>query len=249
MTPEIPFRRNAVEPAECIKGGWELIKNNYWLFLGMTLVAILIGSAVPLGILLGPMMCGLYLSFFKVRRGEMIEFGTLFKGFDFFGQSVVAALLHTIPIMAVIIPAYVLFYVGMFVSMAAAGNSSEPSAAPFIGMMGMFFLFWLVVMLVILLVTIGFTFAYPLIVDRKLSGFDAVKLSFRAALANFWRLLGLLLITGVMNVLGVLACYVGVFFVMPIGYAAIAKAYEQVFGLSDGREMSSNLPPPPPVFE
>ena len=249
MTPEIPFRRNAVEPVECIKGGWDLIKNNYWLFLGMTLVAILIGSAVPLGILLGPMMCGLYLAFFKVRRHEMIEFGTLFKGFDYFGQSVVAALLHTIPIIAVIVPAYLLFYVGMFVSMAAAGNSSEPNPAPFLGVMVMFFLFWLVVMLVILVITIGFTFAYPLIVDRKMSGFDAVKLSFRAALANFWRLLGLLLITGFMNVLGVLACYVGVFFVMPIGYAAIAKAYEQVFGISDGSEMASNLPPPPPVFE
>jgi hypothetical protein len=42
---------------------------------------------------------------------------------------------------------------------------------------------------------------------------------------------------------------VGIFFVMPIGYAAIAKAYEQVFGLSDGTDMSSNLPPPPPIFE
>ena len=249
MTPEIPFRRNAVEPVECIKGGWAFIKNQYWLFLGMTLVAILIGSAVPFGILLGPMMCGLYLSFFKVRRGELIEFGTLFKGFDYFGQSVVAALLHTVPIIAVIVPAYLLFYVGMFVSMAAAGNSNEPNPAAFMGVMGMFLLFWLVVMLVILVLTIGFTFAYPLIVDRKLSGFDAVKLSFKAAFANFWRLLGLLLITGFMNVLGVLACYVGVFFVMPIGYAAIAKAYEQVFGISDGMEMASNVPPPPPVFE
>ena len=250
MTPEIPFRRNAVEPVECIKGGWDLIKNHYWLFLGMTLVAILIGSAVPLGILLGPMMCGLNLAFFKTRRGEPIEFGTLFKGFDYFGQSVVAALLHTVPIIAVIVPAYILFYVFMFVSMAAAGNSSDGgNPAAMMGVMAMFFLFWLVVMLVILVVTIGFTFAYPLIVDRKLSGFDAVKLSFRAAFANFWRLLGMMLLTGFMNVIGVLACYVGVFFVMPIGYAAVAKAYEQVFGISDGREMASNLPPPPPVFE
>ena len=252
MTPEIPFRRNAVEPVECIKGGWDFIKNQYWLFLGMTLVAILIGSAVPLGILLGPMMCGLYMSFFKARRGEAIEFGTLFKGFDYFGQSVVAALLHTIPIIAIVVPAYLLFYVFMFVSMAAAGAASpsnEPSPAPFVGVMVLFGLFWLVVMVVILFITIGFTFAYPLIVDRKLQGFDAVKLSFKAAFANFWRLLGMVLLTSLLSILGLLACYVGMFLVMPIGYAAIAKAYEQVFGLSDGMEMSSNLPPPPPVFE
>jgi len=253
MTPEIPFRRNAVEPMQCIKGGWELIQNHFWLFVGMTFIALLIGSAVPLGILLGPMMCGLYLTLFKTRRGEPIEFGTLFKGFDYFGQSVVAALLHTIPIIAIVVPAYLLFYVFMFVSMAAAGAGAgpgdEPSPAPFLGVMVLFGLFWIVVMLVILIITIGFTFAYPLIVDRKMQGFDAVKLSFKAAFANFWRLLGMVLLTSLLSILGLLACYVGMFLVMPIGYAAIAKAYEQVFGLSDGMEMSSNLPPPPPVFE
>lgn len=246
MTPEIPFRRNAVEPVECIKGGWELIKNHYWLFFGMTLIGILIGSAVPAGILLGPMMCGLYLSFFKVRRGEPIEFGTLFKGFDYFGPSVIATLLHVVPVMVIIIPAYFIFYISIFVSMAAQGD--EPNPAALFGVLALFGLFWLFVMVIVIIISIGFTFAYPLIVDRKLQGFDAVKLSFRAAMANFWRLLGMMLLTSLLSIVGVLACYVGVFFVFPIVYATIAKAYEQVFGLSDGSQFSSNLPPPPPVF-
>jgi uncharacterized protein DUF975 len=245
MTPEIPFRRNVVEPIECIKGGWELIKPQYWLFLGMTFVAFLIGSVVPI-ILIGPMMCGLNLAFFKTRRGEPVEFGTLFKGFDYFGQSLITALLHSLPILVVVIPAYVFFYISMIVSIAAQGNN--PSPAPFFGVMAVFGLFWLVVMIVIIVVSIGFLFAYPLIVDRKLKAIDAVKLSFRAGLANFWRLLGMMLLTGLMTIVGMLACYVGAFLVMPISYAAIAKAYEQVFGLSEGGEFS-NMPPPPPVFE
>lgn len=245
MTPEIPFRRNAVDPVECIKGGWELIKNQYWLFVGMTLVGIIIGSAVPMGILLGPMMCGLYLSFFKVRRGEPIEFGTLFKGFDYFGPSVVATLLHIVPIIAIVLPAYVVFYIFMFVSIAAQGD--DPNPAAFIGVMVMFGLFWLVVMIIVVIVSVGFTFAYPLIVDRKLQGLDAVKLSFRAAMANFWKLLIMMLLTSLMSFAGALACYIGIVFVFPIVYATIAKAYEQVFGLADGREFS-NMPPPPPVF-
>lgn len=244
MTPEIPFRRNAVEPVQCIKGGWELIKNQYWLFVGMTLVGLLIGSALPI-ILLGPMMAGLYLSFFKSRRGEPIEFGTLFKGFDYFGPSLIATLLHTVPIILIVIPAYILFYVSIFVSIAAQGD--EPNPAAFFGVMAMFGLFWLVVVVVIIVISIAFVFSYPLIVDRKLQALDAVKLSFKAAMANFWRLLGMMLLTSLLSIVGVLACYVGAFLVMPIGYAAIAKAYEQVFGLSDGSEMS-NLPPPPPVF-
>ena len=245
MTPEIPFRRNAVEPIECIKGGWDIVKNQYWLFVGMTLIGILIGSAVPLGILLGPMMCGLYLSFLKVRRGEPIEFGTLFKGFDYFGPSVIATLLHVVPIIAIVLPAYFVFYISIFVSMAAQGD--EPNPLAFFGVLAMFGIFWIVVLVVVIIISIGFTFTYPLIVDRKLQGFDAVKLSFRAAMANFWRLLGMMLLTSLMSIAGVLACYIGMFFVFPIVYATMAKAYEQVFGLSDGTQFS-NMPPPPPVF-
>jgi uncharacterized membrane protein len=75
-----------------------------------------------------------------------------------------------------------------------------------------------------------------------------VKLSFKAAMANFWRLLAMNLLTGVMATVGMAFCYVGIFLVFPISYGAIASAYEQVFGLAHARE-ESNLPPPPPTFE
>lgn len=247
-TPEIPFRRNAVEPVACIKAGYELIKDQYWLFVGMCLIGILIGQAVPLGILLGPMMCGLYLCYFKRRRGELVEFGTLFKGFDYFGPSLVATLLHIVPIMAIVIPAYFFFYISIFLSMVAQGSSNEPNPAAMFGVFAVFGLFWLVVVVVIIFISIGFTFAYPLIVDRKLQGFDAVKLSFKAAMPNFFRIFLMTLLTGLLSIAGILLCYVGIFLVFPIGYAAIACAYEQVFGLADPNADYSNLPPPPPVF-
>ena len=244
-TLEIPYRRNAVEPVQCIKAGWELVKNQYWLFVGMCLVGMMIGSAVPLGILLGPMMCGLFLTFFKRRRGELIEFGTLFKGFDYFGPSLIATLLHIVPILVIIIPAYFFFYLGLIVSMAAQGN--DPNPAAMLGVFGMFGVFWVVMIFVVIIISIGFTFAYPLIVDRRLQGFDAVKLSFKAAMANFWRLLAMIILTSFMGIAGLLLCYVGMFLVLPISYAAIASAYEQVFGLGNISE-ASNLPPPPPTF-
>jgi len=103
----------------------------------------------------------------------------------------------------------------------------------------------LVMIVLLILLSVVFTFAYPLIVDRRLSGIEAVKLSIKAALANFWRLLGLLLMTGLMGFVGVLFCYVGAFLVMPLSFAAIATAYEQVFGLG---QFQPNLPPPPPTF-
>ena len=244
-TPEIPYNRKAVDPIECIKAGWELIKPQYWLFVGMCFIAYAISQAVPL-ILMGPMLCGLYFAFFKVRRREPIEFGTMFKGFDFFGPSLVAMVLHAIPVLVIIVPTYLLFYVSLFVAVAAQGESQNPA-----GVLGVFFTFFLVIIVsfvLIIIISVGFTFAYPLIVDRRLNGLDAVKLSFKAGMANFWRLLGMMLLTGLMVTVGMAFCVIGMFLVLPISYAAIAAAYEQVFGLKDPREFAPNMPPPPPVF-
>ena len=242
---EVEFKRNVVEPIECIKAGFELIRSQYWLFLGIILVGVIIGSVVPLGILMGPMMCGIYLALFKTRRGQPIEFGTLFKGFDYFGDAVIATLIHMVPILVIIIPAYVIFYAGIFLTMLASGRNGEPDPSALLGFIALFGVFMLVVVVLLILMSVLFIFAYPLIVVRRLSGVDAVKLSIRAGLANFWRLLGMLLLLSLLTFCGVILCYVGAFLVMPISYAAIAMAYEQVFGL---REVQPNVPPPPPSF-
>lgn len=241
--PAVEFRRNVVQPIECLKAGMDLVKQKYWLFVGITAVGMIIGSVVPLGILMGPMMCGIYLAMFMTRRGQPIEFGTLFKGFDYFGDAIIATLIHIIPVVVIFVPSYILFYAAMFLMIPMSGG--EPDPGVFIGFMVFFIAFWFVIMVVMILISVVFTFAYPLIVDRRLSGLEAVKLSVKAALANFWRLLGLLLLNGVFTFVGILLCYVGAFFVMPITFGAIATAYEQVFGLGD---VADNLPPPPPTF-
>lgn len=238
------FRRKAVEPVECIKAGWNLIRNQYWLFVGLTVVGILIGSVVPFGILLGPMMCGIYLTLFKTRRGQPVEFNDLFKGFDFFRDSLIATLLHLVPILVIFVPSYIVFYIALFFMMPRNG---EPDPTALLTFFGIFAVFWIVMIVILIIVSVGFTFAYPLIVDRRLSGLDAVKLSIKAGMANFWQLLGMLLLNGLVSFVGLLFCYVGAFFVLPIGFAAIATAYEQVFGLAEGASQP-NLPPPPPKF-
>lgn len=195
---------------------------------------------------MGPMMCGLFLTFFKMRRGEAVEFGTLFKGFEYFGQSVIATLLHVVPIMLIVIPSYIFFYLFFVVAMVAQGGQ-EPNGLAMLAILVVFALFWLVVIALIMFISIGFMFVYPLLVDRGLQGIDAVKLSFRAAAANFWGLLGMIALNFLLSMAGLLCCVVGLYFVLPISYSAIAVAYEQVFGLSAG-PAAPDMPPPPPVF-
>lgn len=244
--PQVEFNRSAVRPVECIKGGWNLIGNNYWLILGMCIIGLMIGSAVPLGILMAPMMCGLFITFFAMRRGQPIEFGTLFKGFEHFGQSVIATLLHAVPITVILVGAYILFYVFFLFAIVAQGGR-DPNPGAMMGVFVLYGLFWIVMIFVIMFISIGFMFVYPLIVDRGLPGFEAVKMSFRAAMANFGGLLGLMLLNFLLSIAGLFLCIVGVYLVLPISYSAIAIAYEQVFGLREGA-LPPTTPPPPPVF-
>ncbi len=65
----VTYNRGAVKPLECLRGGWNLIKDQYWLFLGITAVGILIGSFGPMAILLaGPSPTG---RSFQRKREEM----------------------------------------------------------------------------------------------------------------------------------------------------------------------------------
>ena len=246
VVPQVDFNRNAVSPVECVKGGWNLIKTQYWLILGMVVVGWMIASAVPLGILMGPMMCGLFLTFFKMRRGEPVEFGTLFKGFEYLGQSIIATLIHVVPIMCLVIGSYVLFYVFFLFAMVSQADR-EPNPGALLAIVIVYAVFWLAVIAIIMFASIGFMFVYPLIVDRGLQGFDAVKMSFRGAFANFWGLLGMVFLNFLLSLAGLLMCIIGVYFVLPITYSAMAIAYEQIFGLRQA-PMAPNTPPPPPVF-
>src|SRR5438105_3374464 len=93
------FKRGAVRPVECLRGGWALIKEEYWLFLGIVFIGMLIGGAAPFGLLTGPMMCGIHLCLLRRIRGRPTDFSMLFEGFQYFGPSFVATLFMIVPMM------------------------------------------------------------------------------------------------------------------------------------------------------
>lgn len=225
------FRSGAIRPMECLRGGLGLIQGHYWLFVGITLVGVLIASLAPFGILAGPMMCGIYYCLLRRDRGQSVKFEMLFKGFDHFVQSLIATLIMMIPIVVVAIPGYIVVFAIMFANMPGPTAPGAPAPPP--PSMGPFFVAYGVFLVVLLAVSVVVSvlcfFVYPLIIDRKLSGVLALKTSVRAAQANLGGIFGLVVLNFLMTLVGMLACYVGAFFVMPIHFAAVAFAYRQVF--------------------
>jgi hypothetical protein len=244
-TENIQFRTGVIKPSECIKEAWALVKDQYWLFVGIVFVGVFVGGAVPI-VLIGPMMVGIYLCFFRKMRGEPVEFGMLFKGFDYFAQSLIAALIQMIPMVVVMVPMYIIMFAFMLTSMPRGGGRMNPEDAPafFLTFLAFYVVFFIVILTVAVIVSVFFLFSFPLIADRNLSGVEATKLSIKAARANLGGILGLVLMNVGLGILGVLCCYVGAFFVAPVSLASYAIAYRRVFP-----ETLQNFasPPPPPA--
>jgi uncharacterized membrane protein len=239
----VEFRRGVVAPLECIKEGWALIKEDYWLFFGITIVGLLIGGVIPI-ILMGPMMVGVFISFQTRQRNQPVEFGLLFKGFDQFVAGLIATVIKMIPLFILLIPYYIFIFGMMAVNMPRNGEMSPDEArAFFMGFFGVEIVFFLAIMAVSIVIEIFFMLAYPLIADKKMSGLEAVKLSFRAGKANFGGILGLLLLNALFGIVGVLCCVIGVYFYLPVAFAAQAVAYRRIF--PDTGTIFPTPPPPP----
>jgi uncharacterized membrane protein len=220
------FVQTPVQPGRCLEQGWALIRDRYWLFLGITVVGMLIGSALPL-VLMGPMMCGIYLCYFRKIRGEEIPFETLFRGFDHFVEALIATLVIMGASFLVIFPTIMAGIGIMFFGIFNLTQSQSESGG--LLMAGSFLLFFFLIFAVSLAVGVVFLFAYPLIVDRGLSGWEAVKTSARAIWANLGGMLGLVLLQSLLSLAGLCFCYVGAFLVMPVVVGATVTAYRKIF--------------------
>lgn len=242
MTANAPeIRRGVVSPMECLKEGWAAIKGQYWLIFGIVFVGLLVGNAVPI-FLWGPMMCGVYLCLLRKLRGQPVDFALLFKGFDYFSQSLIPAALQFLPGLVM----FVLYFIILLVYMTTAaprGYVTQAEASAYFTTIMLMYLGFIIAFLVVAWgVLIFLLFPYTLIVDRELSGWDSVKTSAKAGLANFPGILALLLLSLLLMFVGVLACYVGAFLTWPIALTSWTVAYRRIFG--DPPQTDGGLPSP-----
>jgi hypothetical protein len=224
--PQTSFERVPIRPMDCLSESWNLLSGQYWVFLAITLVGILLQSFVPMNILTGPMMCGIFIAWFALMRGQSITFDMLFKGFDFFGDSLIVSLILAAVVIVVMIPAYVLLFAGFILGAAAGQDTPEIMGLTMLLSISIFLLLILTVMTVIMTL---FIFVYPLIVDRKLKAIPALKTSATAAWGNLWGVLGLLGITSLIATFASFLCIIPVFFVTPWLLGAIGIGYRRIF--------------------
>jgi uncharacterized membrane protein len=236
----IEFKTGVIRPIECFREGWELIKPHYWIMFAITLVGMLIGSAVPFMIVMGAMHCGVYYVLFRLSEGKPPEFSDLFKGFNYFLPALIATLILIVPVIVFSLISW-FSMMGVMFSMMDKGGRPDPSMI--FTLYGVMIVEGLVFGVISSCIHAFIIFAYPLIVEHGLSGIEAFKLSARAAWANIGSVVGLILCQVGIGLVGALACGFGLYFTFPIMFAGVFVAYRKVFPPFN----APNLGPPPPT--
>lgn len=230
----LEFQTGVLKPVEIYKEAWEMMKGEFWTIFGITIVGMIVGSLVPL-VLIGPMMCGIYMCLLDKADGQPAKFDKLFKGFDYFLPGLIVALVIMVPTFVFIIIVYI-----PMIGMAIAGQRlSESELIPFI--IGIFVV-EIIVAIVMITIHSLIIFAFPLIVDRKLSGWQAVTLSAKAVWGNFKGVAGLFGVGILVCLAGYLLLCIGVYLALPIIIMATTVAYRKIFPPI----APTNLMPPPP---
>ncbi len=221
------FSRVAIEPTRCLSMGWEMIKGQFWIFFAITLCGILLASFVPFGILAGPMYCGIFFALFRLERGETLTFEMLFKGFDYFTESLIATLILIGVGIVIAIPMYIAMMVMVAFGIAGAQGEQETT----VGILLVIAIIFITVVILALSLFVGVLgiFIYPLIVDRRLKAIPAIKASIAAGWAHFGGLFALAALLAMISIVAMMLCYVPVFFVAPLAFSSIAVAYRKIF--------------------
>lgn len=235
------YKRGVVKPLECFSEGWQLIKDRYWLFFGITAIGFIIGSVIPLYIGLGAMMCGIYYPLREKYEGRNPEFAQLFKGFDKFVPSLMATLPWAIPLFFLIVAAYIPLIIAepLLKSRTITEETFFTLLIACFGTLGITMLIWIFVHPFLM-------FVYQIIIDNEISGWQGLKLSFRSVWANLGGVVGLLVLNVLAYSVGILFCGIGAYFVLPLIFANTYVAYRKVFPKINAGRFAA--PPPPNLY-
>jgi hypothetical protein len=234
------FRTGVIRPVECYKEAWELIKNQYWLLLAITIIGVMIGGAT-MYVLLGAMMCGMFYCYFQAIDGKKVEVEGLFKGFGYFLPGLIVTIVIILPVIVVFGSLYVPL---IFAAMSGGRISDEELLTIFVSTLAV------EVVLSIFMVCLHtlLMFAFPLIVDRNLSAWQAMKTSARAVWANLSGVVGLFVVGFALNLLGMMLFCIGVYLAIPLIIAANVVAYRRIFPAAANNQNFVVPPPPPNAF-
>ncbi|HEY5296617.1 MAG TPA: glycerophosphoryl diester phosphodiesterase membrane domain-containing protein [Verrucomicrobiae bacterium] len=194
-------------------------------------------SSAASALVLGPLMGGLYLVYLKTIRGSHTKVGNVFAGFQkCFSQLFLGYLVVILITGLCMMPFKYIQAVKLDPLFAQLKNSPSADALNLLPQIGSAFISILPVLFICMIpmmyLSVNWWFTQPLIIDKQMDFWTAMKASWKMVGKHWWQVFGLVVLIGLLNVAGVLACGVGWLITNPIGFAAQMYAYETIFAES-----------------
>ena len=225
---------------ECVSRGFNLYKQNFGLLFGASIIYVLITVAVHLltmipiiGLLVIPvqvclsalLLGGLYYIFISKFRGKQAEVGDLFHCFKHNPlQLILTIIVVNLLVLASAIAGAVIAGLTFF-----GGFVAKSSVIAKFGLV----IGTIAAIIPMIYLSVCWSYSIPLVVDKNLDFWTAMKLSFKKVKQHWFSVLWLLIVMVLIGLAGALVCGVGIFFAFPLIIAAFIYGYETIFGDSN----------------
>jgi hypothetical protein len=222
-------RDYTLDIGNCLSRGWALVKKDFWPIVGVSFLVMVVSGVLN-------QIIGL---FTRPAINEMVVEHRVLPGEIFV---ILLATLLSAPIYTVLMAGLFKYFLKLIRGAPASVGDAFSGFGPDLGQLV------LLGLVQSLLVDIGFAFCFlpgiylavcwyfavPLVIDRRLGFWAAMELSRKMVSKHWFIALGLMLVVGLVAVSGIIACCIGIFATLPIGFAALMYAYEDIFGRRSG---------------
>jgi serine/threonine protein kinase len=205
---EILARDYVLDVGNCLRRGWALVRSDFWPVVGTAaLVLVLLSAASSLG---------------EVSRSV----GHLSINTSVFG------ILLGGPLMGGLYLYFLKKIRGERVRIETAFSGFSNSLLHLV--LASFVTWVLTVLGFICLILPGifllvaWLFTLPLVIDKRLEFWPAMRVSLKTISKHWWKFLGFLIVLALVNLGGLLLCFVGVLVTLPISLSALMYAYEDI---------------------
>lgn len=229
-------RSGKIDIFSCLDRSFKLWTSQFLPIVGATLLLIVILVAVSLVpfagsiaqlLLTGVFYGGLYYYYLGRMRGQPRTIGDIFKGFSLQTGSLIGGgvIMSILPMLAMLVFAGPWFVGSIAALVKAEASGVVPQLAAPSGMM----LLGIVVGGIMgIYLSVGLVFTIPLIIDRGLGAWQATMVSLRVISHQWFRVFFLSFLGGLLVMLGLIGLIVGIFLTMPLLFAALLYAYEDM---------------------
>jgi hypothetical protein len=216
----------------CLGRSFDFWKSNLLPLVGVTLLVLLaqmILGFIPIlgmltGLFLNGVFCGgIYYYYLGKMRGEPREVGDAFAGFSrAFVPLMLASLLTSVLIVAVMLPFFGPFFLVMGQAILAGGQTPPALGGASVGLI-------LLGVIPMIYLSIAWVFTFVLVIDKGLGPWTAMEVGRRVVTRQWFRVFFVALLGAIIAMLGLIGLIIGIFFTLPLMFGAVLYAYEDLF--------------------